>query len=204
LERRDFLLRTLGTLPVLACAPEVEALVTPPVDIAWRRYSICPTTESALVAVAALVRLPHGERLSSQIHNEVDSSLSSLESAVSAGHAESILLAAHLRSRLAFGSVAGSMNYILGQGIRSNPEAFLEALAKRPELRGNSKILLNLGLDFVDRFDEQIVEIQGRINALGQANDPELRAVRDEAIALLHEGLERRSRMASTPRAGTA
>lgn len=75
----------------------------------------------------------------------------------------------------------------LGRLIEKNPELFLRLLDKYLGKSFHSLvgILCNYGEEFVDKFDEMIVETQKRIKALQKVQNKDLIKIRDQCIDVL-------------------
>ena len=108
-----------------------------------------------------------------------------LQSQVNAGSRPAIR---ELLSLEVDGAVAEDVDVVIGGAIRNHPEAVLEEIGKTskaqcaPCLDG---LLGNLGDDFVDRFPEQVVELQKRRDALRSVEITRLRALRDKCVHIL-------------------
>jgi hypothetical protein len=86
------------------------------------------------------------------------------------------------------GAVAEDVDVVMGGAIRNHPEAFLGEIARTskaqcaPCLEG---LLGNLGDDFVDRFPEQVIELEKRKDALRSVEPAQLRTLRDRCVRIL-------------------
>ena len=86
------------------------------------------------------------------------------------------------------GAVAEYVSIIMGQAIRSHPNAFLEEVAKNWRALCDAcleSLLGNLGDDFVDRFPQQLKELSKRREALRSVKATSTQSLRDKCILLL-------------------
>lgn len=103
-------------------------------------------------------------------------------------HAGDRIAMRHLLDLSADGAVAEYVSVIMGQAIRNHPDAFLDEVAKNWRAQCEScleSLLGNLGDDFVDRFPEQVEELQKRKKALRTVNASSTQSLRDRCILVL-------------------
>ena len=181
MDRRDFLRVSIAT-PFAWPAVRVGSDLSP--QAAWLSYVRAPTSVNAFVAASSLPRRSH-HPVSKTFSRAVDLHLGLLKRRVADGDRAAALLAVRLHSAIHPGSSLGYLNYVIGTYIPVDPEAFLDLLHSHPHLIGNSKILLNLGLDLVDDSQAQHLEVQRRIAALESVSRPHLSEVRRETVAVL-------------------
>ena len=83
------------------------------------------------------------------------------------------------------GAAFEEIDIAIGETIRKNPKAFLEAYrAHQPIIRLDS-LVGNLGPDFVDEFKKQEIEVKGRISVLKKVKEPSLQPAAKACIAEL-------------------
>lgn len=189
MHRRQFLQTSFAVLPVLSLPPTLGEVSGPPSGdprlIAFERYKREPTPGNAR-AVSALIPAAPGQPIPAPFTESVEWGVQTLEAAVTAGDVEAARLAFRLRDAVYPGSVRSWLNEVIGRFISVEPGQFLELLAEHPHLIGYSKILLNLGLDLVDDFEGQRLEVNRRIRAIESVRRDDLRSVQREVLQILY------------------
>jgi hypothetical protein len=189
--RRDFVRSAFAVVPVIGLVTSGRGSTASETAVALlHRYKIMPTERNARAVTEVLPRGPSAP-LSVEFTDAVDVSLSVLKDRIQRGDPASAELAFRLHSAVWPGGVMGYLNYVIGTYIRVEPEHFLELLAAHPHLSGNGKILLNLGLDYVDDFDAQEDEILRRIRAVESVKRDDLATLQREVVEILYSGIYR-------------
>jgi hypothetical protein len=142
----------------------------------WEEYLRAPSPAAAANVMAATYSVPVGDS------NRFEADLPILENEVAAGEAESVKLVGRLMRQFGTSSdISETLNALLGRSVRTNPTAYLEAIADFNGCPG----ALPTGDLFVDRDEARAAEAKARTKALETVVRTALKPKRDKCIKLL-------------------
>ena len=164
-------LRNFVLVMFLVSVPAFAVANTP-----WEDYLRAPTSSGAAAVKVAVYSMPdRGNR-------KFEADLPILEYEVAAGDAESVKLTARFISQFRNATaIAGFLDAIIGRSIRSNPVAYLEAIADSKGCPGARPG----GNFFVDRDDARLAEAAARMRALKSVTSGAVAGKRDECLSIL-------------------
>lgn len=149
----------------------------------WETYINNPSEQNALNVCYELPAKGHIEKSNSnqKVVNEIYQNLSILENSINNTNQTSLELAFHLFT-ISDGAFTETLEIIIGNVIKKNPELFLFELEKNPNLIKTTHILTNIDYMLYDSKEKQILEVDKRITALNSILNSKLFTLRDLCI----------------------